>query len=142
MTQHQHQSIAHMIAAPLLGKTLTGSGLVLAEWTADGCPPDTEPMRMAPLHRHLEDDEAWYVLEGTLAFQLGDEIIEADSGSAVLAPRGVKHTFWNPKQAPARYLIIMTKRISELIDAIHATEQRDSATMQALFARYGSELLG
>ncbi|RAP73868.1 cupin domain-containing protein [Paenibacillus montanisoli] len=113
----------------------------MAEWTADGCPPGTEPMRIAPLHRHLEDDEAWYVLEGTLAFQIGDDIIEAGSGSAVIAPRGVKHTFWNPKQPPARYLIIMTKRISGLIDAIHAAQQRNPAAMKTLFARYESELL-
>ena len=28
---------------------------------------------MAPLHTHDRDDEAFYVLEGTLAFRIGDE---------------------------------------------------------------------
>ena len=29
---------------------------------------------IAPLHRHLADDEAWYVLEGTLGFIRGEEM--------------------------------------------------------------------
>ncbi|SFT14047.1 cupin domain-containing protein [Paenibacillus sp. BC26] len=130
-------------ALPLLGQALSpfGAELVIAEWTAEGCPPDVEPMRIAPLHIHHEDDEAWYVLEGKLAIQVGDSVVEAAGGSAVIAPRGVKHTFWNPAPEPARYLIIMNKRIQSLIDAIHAMEQRDSESMRALFAQYKAELL-
>ena len=43
-------------------------GFVIAQWTDPGGSP--EPI--APLHVHLEDDEAWYVLEGTLGFRVGD----------------------------------------------------------------------
>ncbi|SDY00458.1 cupin domain-containing protein [Paenibacillus sp. CF384] len=134
---------APITALPLLGQTLSifSADLVMAEWTADGCLPGSEPMRIAPLHIHHEDDEAWYVLEGKLAIQIGDSVVEASGGSAVIAPRGVKHTFWNPAPEPARYLLIMNKRIQSLIDAIHAMEQRDPEAMKALFAQYQAELL-
>ncbi len=68
---------------------------VIVEWTAE-----VGDHWIAPLHVHHEDDEAWYVLSGTLGFRLGDEEVEAHAGSAVLARRGTPHTFWNP--APAK----------------------------------------
>jgi hypothetical protein len=49
-----------------------GSRLVLAEWTAQGAVGE-EPLYQAPLHAHPED-EAWYVLEGTLAIRAGDDV--------------------------------------------------------------------
>jgi quercetin dioxygenase-like cupin family protein len=46
-----------------------------------------------PLHVHSREDEAWYVLEGTLTFQVGDAASEAGAGSFLWAPRGLPHTF-------------------------------------------------
>lgn len=37
---------------------------------------------------HHEDDEAWYVLEGTLRFRLGEETLEVGAGGSVMAPKG------------------------------------------------------
>jgi uncharacterized cupin superfamily protein len=51
----------------LAGEVLAaeGAALVLAEWRDPG--GASEPRRsIAPLHLHRADDEAWYVLEGTL----------------------------------------------------------------------------
>src|SRR5690348_9249725 len=92
-----------IISAPLFGQILApfGADLVLAEWTAPGTSLGVAPQRIAPLHIHHHDDEAWYVLEGTLGFQIGDAAIEANSMDAVMAPRGIPHTFWNPKPTPA-----------------------------------------
>jgi len=131
------------IASPLAGKILAPSGgdLVLAEWTAEGTPSGEEPQLIAPLHIHHHDDEAWYILEGTLVFQIGDATLDANTGGAVIAPYGKSHTFWNPNQTPARYLIIMTAQISALVNAIHATDERNPETMKKLFKQYGSDLL-
>jgi mannose-6-phosphate isomerase-like protein (cupin superfamily) len=60
-----------------------------------------------PLHHH-DFDEAFYVLEGELTFQLRDEIVRAGPGDLVFAPRGVPHTFANLSGAPARQLIVCT----------------------------------
>jgi mannose-6-phosphate isomerase-like protein (cupin superfamily) len=46
-----------------------------------------------PLHAHAADDEAWFVLEGELTFQIGDGAFTVTAGSFVWAPRTVPHTF-------------------------------------------------
>jgi len=61
-----------------------------------------------PLHTHANEDEAWYVLEGTLRFKLGDEIGAAPAGSFVFVPRGTPHCFQNVGGAPARILVLFT----------------------------------
>jgi mannose-6-phosphate isomerase-like protein (cupin superfamily) len=135
--------IQPVLFAPLSEQMLAhpDANPVIAEWTAEGCEPHAEPVKIAPLHLHRHDDEAWYVLEGTLAFQIGEAVLEAHPGDAVLAPRGTPHTYWNPEAEPARYLIVMTARINALIDAIHAAPERTPEAMNKLFARYESELL-
>jgi quercetin dioxygenase-like cupin family protein len=60
-----------------------------------------------PLHHH-DFDEAFYVLDGTLTFQLGDEIVERGAGEMVFAPRNAIHTLANLSDAPARYLLVCT----------------------------------
>jgi mannose-6-phosphate isomerase-like protein (cupin superfamily) len=116
-----------------------GSRLVLAEWTAQGAVGE-EPLYQAPLHAHPED-EAWYVLEGTLAIRAGDDVHQISAGGAVIVPGGTAHTFWNPRPDQARYLLIMGADTFALIQAIHATDDRSPARMQQLFADHGATLL-
>lgn len=59
---------------------------------------------VAPLHRHRADDEFFVVLSGELRFQLGDDVIEAVSGSLLYGPRGVGHSF-HVDSAEARLLL-------------------------------------
>ena len=47
-----------------------------------------------PLHHH-GFDEAFYVLEGELTFQLGEAVRAAGPGELVFAPRGATHTLAN-----------------------------------------------
>ena len=60
-----------------------------------------------PLHRH-DFDETFYVLEGELTFQLGEELFTRRAGEVAFAPRGVAHTYANLSGAPARALLICT----------------------------------
>ncbi len=60
------------------------------------------------LHTHPDFDETFYVLEGTLAFRLGDNAHEAGPGTVAHIPRGVPHTFANPRNEPAHVLVIVT----------------------------------
>ena len=60
-----------------------------------------------PLHTH-DFDEAFYVLDGELTFQLDDELITAGTGALAFAARGVPHTLANRGAAPARFLIVCT----------------------------------
>ncbi len=61
-----------------------------------------------PPHVHDDEDEAFYVLEGELTFQLGDELINAGQGELAFAPRGIPHTLANLSAAAARYLLVCT----------------------------------
>lgn len=131
------------VEVPLAGGMVRGNGcdLVLVEWTDPGGGHDP-PRYIAPLHAHHEDDEAWYVLEGTLAFRFGRRLVHVPAGGAALAPRGLAHTFWNPHPQPARYVLVMTPRIERLIAAVHALERPDDATLAATFAAHASEYFG
>ena len=57
-------------------------------------------------HRHAQMTDAFYVLEGELAFDLDGERRVLGPGSFVLVPPGLVHTFANPGPAPARFLNI------------------------------------
>lgn len=131
------------VAAALSGSVLGASGadLVLAEWRDPGGGTDP-PTYVAPLHTHRRDDEAWYVLAGTLRFRLGEDTVEAAEGGAVIAPRGTAHTYWNPSQEPARYLLVMTQRIAALIEAIHELTTRNEEALRQVFEDHDSELIG
>lgn len=69
----------------------------------------TVPARWSgpPLHHHAFD-EAFYVLDGELTFQLGDELVAAGPNTFVFAPGGAVHTLANLGDAPARYLLVCT----------------------------------
>ena len=131
-----------MIASPLAGNTLGAEGgqFVVAEWRDPGGVPGQRRL-IAPTHVHHADDEAWYVLEGTLMFRVGDDEIEARAGSGVLVQRGKAHTYWNPSSDPARYVIIMTPTIHRLIRAIHAMPVRTREALSAVFEEHNSTLL-
>ncbi len=128
-----------MIANPLQGQTLqpASSGLAVAEWTDDG----TFTGWISPLHVHYEDDEIWYVLEGTLSFLLDGVECLAPAGSCTVVPRGIPHAYRNPEPNPVRYLIVMPDRVRRLVDAIHSTP-RDEDSIRRLFSEHESAYLG
>ncbi|MEA2199025.1 MAG: hypothetical protein QOJ25_3076 [Solirubrobacteraceae bacterium] len=120
------------VLSPLV---IVSESFVIADWKD----PGTHPRRpIAGLHLHRSDDEAWFVLEGTLGFRVGDEEREVGTGDSLLVTRGTPHTYWNAAAAPARYLLVMTPRIHQLIEALHSGNRSDYA---AIFEEYDSELL-
>ena len=57
-----------------------------------------------PPHVHERLHDMFYVLEGTLTMQLGDETLDLDPGSFVCVPPGTVHTFSNRSDQPVRFL--------------------------------------
>jgi mannose-6-phosphate isomerase-like protein (cupin superfamily) len=55
-----------------------------------------------PSHRHRDEDDSFYILEGELTFGVEGEEVVAGPGTFVLVPPGVEHTFRNDGDAVVR----------------------------------------
>ena len=91
----------------------TGGQLTIVEVTE-------HPGAEAPLHVHHRDDEGFWILEGDVTFEVGDETIEASAGDYVFGPRGIPHRFTVGDQG-CRMLFIMVPGGME--DLIRATSE-------------------
>jgi mannose-6-phosphate isomerase-like protein (cupin superfamily) len=96
----------------------------------------------APLHRHANEDEYSFVLEGRLGAQLDDEVVEAGPGELVGKPRGQEHTFWNAGDEPLRFLELISPGGFERYfrDIAPLLEARDHAAVQEVAVRYELEI--
>ena len=80
----------------------SGGGFSLVEHPI---PPRT---LATPLHRHTNEDEYSFVLEGRMGAQLGDAVVYAEVGDLVFKPRHQWHAFWNACDGPCRILEIIS----------------------------------
>lgn len=101
----------------------------------------------APLHRHRNEDEYSFVLEGTLGALLGEQVIQAGPGSWVFKPRGEWHTFWNAGDTECRIIEVISpggfeNYFRELADVFRdgGAARPDPARLGELAARYALEL--
>lgn len=126
-----------MIIPPLSpgadGVLVKGSQLVIGDWSASGTATE-----VAPLHVHHQDDEGWHVISGALRFRFEAREVDVDAGSSVLVPAGVAHTFGNAGPSPSRFIIILPKRLDELISRLHDSDRSEH---MAIYERYASQLL-
>ena len=65
---------------------------------------DIAPGRHLETHVHADEDDAFYILEGEMTFELGDDSVAATPGTFVLVPPGVPHAFTNHGSRPVRML--------------------------------------
>ncbi len=61
-----------------------------------------------PPNIHYQQEEAFYVLEGTFSLLIGDETVTGGPGSFVLIPRGTVHTFKNTGDSTGKVLLTNT----------------------------------
>jgi quercetin dioxygenase-like cupin family protein len=106
----------------------TGTSFSIYEWRGSG---------PAILHVHHSDDEAWHVLEGQLTFRYADRTETVGPGTTVFVPAGIAHTY--SAGEGARYLIVLTPRLSALIAALQA--DRDPAHQLGIYRGFDSEVL-
>lgn len=66
------------------------------------------PQSGALPHLHEREEESFYILEGSLRFQVGNENLLAAAGTFIKTPRGVGHAFKNVGTTPARVLLLVT----------------------------------
>jgi quercetin dioxygenase-like cupin family protein len=61
-----------------------------------------------PAHLHRYEEEAFFVLEGTYAFGIGERLVELGPGGFVFGPRGIPHSYRNVGPTPGRMLTLVT----------------------------------
>lgn len=106
-------------------------------------PPQGGP----PLHRHLVQDEWWYILEGQFLFEVDGQEIHAGPGMTVFAPHGSCHAFQNVGTTMGRSLVTVVPGgldifFEELSAVLPAGALPDPVALASLFAKHGLELLG
>ena len=104
-----------------------------------------------PLHRHPDDMESFYVLEGELTLYVGEQAgVRAPAGSFAHLPGGTVHGFRIESES-ARYLIFTTPRHGEFYRAITLAsrpgglppaESIEGARIKQASKDYGVEFIG
>ena len=106
------------------------------------------PGLASPLHVHRKEDEAFYVLEGTIAFLCGCAWRVAGPGTWVYGPRDIPHGFRVIGDGPARMLLQcapagfekFVRELSVPVDTPPAPPEME--LLMAAAAKYGLEILG
>lgn len=106
----------------------------------------------APRHLHLDEEEAFFMLDGEIEFDIGEATVLATPGTYALAPRGVPHAF-RVLTDTARMLVITSRPGSAPAGGFHpftaaagtpattpvlpAPSAPDPAALTALAAEHG-----
>ncbi|GAB4452301.1 MAG: hypothetical protein OHK0029_02950 [Armatimonadaceae bacterium] len=103
-----------------------------------------------PPHIHTREDETFYVLEGQFSFWVDGEILVANPGDTVFAPRDIPHLWRCISPEGGKALVLVTPGgfenfFIELLTAMHTPTQNaahvpdgaTNASVGAVFGKYG-----
>lgn len=111
------------------------------------------PFAEAPLHVHHKEDEGFWVLDGTVRFEVGGTEISAGPGDFAFGPRDVPHRY-TVGESGCRMLFIFTpggfeNAIVEMSTPARerklpppAEEPPDPSGLEEKIAAYGCEMVG
>jgi mannose-6-phosphate isomerase-like protein (cupin superfamily) len=105
-----------------------------------------------PLHVHHREDESFYILEGEVTMQCGEQRFLATAGAFVFLPRDVPHTFVVEGDRPARMLTLLTPGGGEGVfieggrepdaEGLPPAQPPDIEKLKRVSARFGAEIVG
>lgn len=111
--KHENNSNDSLVLAPRKGRTYNCGAMTaifkadenetdekysVSEWWLD---PKSDGVGA---HQHEENDEVFYVLEGTVSFLTGDKWIDAEKGAFIRIPAKTIHDFVNRTDSKAGVL--------------------------------------
>jgi quercetin dioxygenase-like cupin family protein len=137
-----NQSPLHFLGMPVILRAtgqMTNDAFGLVEHLM--IPPGFE----SPYHTHRLEDEAFYVLEGEMAFVCDGTWTIAGPGTFVFGPRNIPHGFKVVGNAPARMLLLCTPSgFEQFVVEMSgpAPAPPDMAKLAALAAKYSIDLHG
>jgi quercetin dioxygenase-like cupin family protein len=105
-----------------------------------------------PPHIHQREHEAFWVLEGELEVQVGENTFRAGAGSFVHLPKGIQHAYQNVGTGPARFLtLIVPAGLEKFFEEVGKPgtdlsspppfEEEDLEKLLAVAPSYGAQIL-
>lgn len=96
----------------------------------------------APMHRHTQEDEYTFVLEGQVGAVLSGREVVANAGDLLFKPRAEWHTFWNAGDTTARMLeLISPAGLEDLFRELgDLSGWPEPAVLAEMAGRYGCAL--
>jgi quercetin dioxygenase-like cupin family protein len=109
-----------------------------------------------PLHRHLDEDEIFHIISGTLRFVLNGKELTASAGDTIRAPKGIPHTYLVQSREGGRLLSITARHQFEnfvralgrqpthegLPDPSGPPTPEQAEALAAAARKYGIEIMG
>jgi quercetin dioxygenase-like cupin family protein len=89
----------------------TGGQMTIIEITE---PPNKE----APLHVHHREDEAFWILDGSATFEVGDQTVEARPGDYLFGPRDIPHRYTTGPDGCRMLFIFTPGGFEDLLSAV------------------------
>jgi quercetin dioxygenase-like cupin family protein len=123
------------------GETTDGSFGLMEHW-------DMPPGWASPYHTHHREDEAFYILEGEVAFVSDGKWFLAGPRHYVFAPRLIPHGFKIAGTVPARMLLLCSPAgfehfvLDQSVDMSAPPAPPDMAKLMELAAKYQIDILG
>jgi quercetin dioxygenase-like cupin family protein len=122
------------------GDTTNGAFGLMEHWMMP-------PGFASPYHTHHLEDEAFYVLDGQMAFVCDGKWLKAGPGTYVFGPREIPHGFKVVGSAMARMLLLCAPAgfehfVLELSVPFADSTPPDMARLMAVAAKYKVDILG
>ncbi len=140
----RNDSAVRFLGLPTLmrstGESTNGAFGLMEHW-------EMPPGFASPYHRHHLEDEAFYVLEGEIAFVCDGKWMKGGPGAYVFGPRKIPHGFKAVGTGPARMLLLCSPAgfenfVLELSVPFADLHPPDMAKLMATAAKYQIDILG
>jgi mannose-6-phosphate isomerase-like protein (cupin superfamily) len=104
----------------------------------------------APLHVHYREDEGFYVLDGTVTIQVGDDLVELAAGEHAYGPRNIPHRFTIGPDGARMLWVLTPGGFEDLVEEASVPAQTPTvpppsvlppANAAEIVLRHGNELL-